>query len=255
LPEEPAKAIVELRDVGVVYPGDIVALENISLRVCSGDFVGLIGPNGAGKSTLLKVILGLVRPTTGSVTLFGEEVSAANLRLIGYVPQTVFGRDRNFPATVYEAVMMGRVPHSSHLPWFNADDKAKVSKALEELGISALKGRRMNELSGGQMQRVFTAKALVGDPKLLIFDEPTSGVDTRAKSEFYEILEHLNKDRGITTILSLHDIGVVTKLAKTILCVNRTLYFDGGTKEFNAGSILAKAYGYPVEVVEHGEHP
>jgi zinc transport system ATP-binding protein len=255
MPEETGKVIVEIGDVSVTYTGDIVALEHISLKVISGDFMGLIGPNGAGKSTLIGVMLGLVTPTTGYVKLFGEPVSAENLRKIGYVPQTPYGKDRNFPATVYETVLMGRVPHSNHLPWFSSEDHAMATKALERLGISDLKRRRMNELSGGQMQRVFTAKALVGDPKLLIFDEPTSGVDTRAKNEFYSILEHLNKDLGITMILSLHDIGVVTKLAKTIVCVNRTLYFDGMTKDFNAGSILAKAYGYPIEVVEHGEHP
>jgi len=250
-----AQPVVELHDVQVTYPGDIVALEHISLEVQAGDFLGLIGPNGAGKSTLLSVIVGLVKPTAGYVKLFGAPVSAENLRKVGFVPQTPHAKDWNFPATVYETVLLGRVPLSNHLPWFDAEDHAKAAQALERLGIGDLRRRSINELSGGQMQRVFTAKALVGDPQLLIFDEPTSGVDAPSKSEFYSILEHLNKDLGITTILSLHDIGVVTKLAKTIVCINRTLYFDGKTKDFDAGSILSKAYGYPIEVVEHGEHP
>jgi zinc transport system ATP-binding protein len=255
LPLESGRPVVELHDVQVTYPGDIVALEHISLEVQAGDFLGLIGPNGAGKSTILSVIVGLVKPTSGYVRLFGAPVSAVNLRKVGFVPQTPHTKDMNFPATVYETVLLGRVPLSNHLPWFSAKDHAKADQALERLGIGSLKDRSINELSGGQMQRVFTAKALVGDPQLLIFDEPTSGVDAHAKSEFYSILEHLNKDLGITTILSLHDIGVVTKLAKTIVCVNRTLYFDGKTKDFDAGSVLSKAYGYPVGVVEHGEHP
>jgi zinc transport system ATP-binding protein len=247
--------VVELHDVEVTYPGGITALEHISLEIRAGDFVGLIGPNGSGKSTLLSVIVGLVKPTVGTVKLFGAPVSAENLKKVGFVPQTPHAKDRNFPATVYETVLMGRVPLSNHFPWFDAEDHAKAHQALERLGISDLRKRSINELSGGQMQRVFTAKALVGDPQLLIFDEPTSGVDAHAKAEFYSILEQLNRELSITTILSLHDIGVVTKLAKTIICINRTQYFDGKTKDFDAGSILSKAYGYPVEVVEHGEHP
>jgi zinc transport system ATP-binding protein len=255
LSKDTGQPVVELHDVQVTYPGDIVALEHISLEVRAGDFLGLIGPNGAGKSTILSVIVGLVKPTSGYVKLFGAPVSAENLKKVGFVPQTPHTKDWNFPATVYETVLLGRVPLSNHFPWFDEEDHAKAVQALDRLGIGDLKRRSINELSGGQMQRVFTAKALVGDPQLLIFDEPTSGVDAHAKSEFYSILEKLNIELGITTILSLHDIGVVTKLAKTIVCVNRTLYFDGKTKDFDAGAVLSKAYGYPIEVVEHGEHP
>jgi zinc transport system ATP-binding protein len=247
--------LVELKDVQVIYPGDILALQDITLQIQKGDFVGLIGPNGAGKSTLLSVIVGLIKPSAGEVRLFGKPVSPENLRRVGFVPQTPHAEDRNFPATVYETVLLGRVPLSSHLPWFTAEDHAKAARALELLGIGDLMRRRINELSGGQLQRVFTAKALAGDPELLIFDEPTSGVDAMAKVEFYSILERLNREMGITTILSLHDIGVVTQLANTIVCINRTLYFHGTTKDFDARSVLPKAYGYPVEVVEHGGHP
>jgi zinc transport system ATP-binding protein len=247
--------LVELKGVEVAYPSGIVALEDITLEIKRGDFVGLIGPNGAGKSTLLGVIVGLIKPTAGEVRLFGKPVSSDSLKKVGYVPQNPRARDRNFPATVYETVLLGRVPLSNRLPWFTAEDHEKALGALELLGIGDLRRRRINELSGGQLQRLFTAKALAGDPELLIFDEPTSGVDTKAKAEFYSILQRLNKDMGITTVLSLHDIGVVTELAKTIICINRTLYFHGGTKDFDAHSVVSKAYGYPVEVVEHGDHP
>jgi zinc transport system ATP-binding protein len=150
---------------------------------------------------------------------------------------------------------MGRIPYSRPFPWFGREDHRKVEEALKRLDIEDLKNRKIGELSGGQTQRVFTAKALVGEPKMLIFDEPTSGVDSEAKKEFYSILEQLNRDFGITTILSIHDLGVVTKLARTIICINRTLYFDGLTTGFNSNVILPKVYNFAVEVIKHGDHP
>ena len=254
-PSSTKDPIVELNDVGVKYPGGIEALQHITLEICKGDFVGLIGPNGAGKSTLLSVILGIIKPTTGYVRLFGEPISTKNLRRIGYVPQTLYSKESNFPATVYETVLMGRIPFSPPYPWFGKEDRRKVEEALKRLEIYDLKNRRIGELSGGESQRVFTAKALVGDPEMLIFDEPTSGVDVEAKKEFYSIIELLNRDLGITIILSIHDLGVVTRLAKTIICINRTLYFDGLTPQFDANTILPKVYNYAVEVIKHGEHP
>ncbi len=247
--------VVELDDVGVKYVGDVQALEHITLEISEGDFVGLIGPNGAGKSTLLNVILGIVKPTSGSVRLFGEPISPKSLRKIGYVPQIPYSKDSNFPSTVYETVLMGRIPYSLKFPWFTKEDHRKVREALERLEIQGLRNRKIGELSGGQTQRVFTAKALAGDPEMLIFDEPTSGVDTEAKREFYSILEQFNRDMGITTILSIHDLGVVTQLARKIICINRTLYFDGLTARFDANAILPKAYDYPIEVIKHGDHP
>lgn len=247
--------IVELDDIGVTYHGDIRALEHITLKVSKGDFVGLIGPNGAGKSTLIAVMLGLAKPTTGSVRLFGEPISAKNLKRVGYVPQVANPKDRNFPSTVYETVLLGRVPHSSYFPWFSDRDRKKVEEVMTRLDIQHVRDRRIGDLSGGESQRVFTAKALVGDPELLILDEPTSGADVHVKSEFFDILERMNKELGITTILSLHDISAVTRIARTIICINRTLYFDGRTKEFKASSVLPKAYNYPIELIEHGEHP
>jgi zinc transport system ATP-binding protein len=249
------ETVVQLDDVGVTYSGEVQALEHITLEIHKGDFVGLMGPNGAGKSTLLSVILGVIKPTTGSVRLFGEPISSKNLKRIGYVPQIPYSKDRNFPLTVGEAVIIGRIPYSLHFPWFKKVDHLKSDEALKRLEIEDLRERRIGELSGGQTQRVFTAKALVGEPEMLIFDEPTSGADIEAKKEFYGILEHLNKELGITMILSLHDLGAITRLARTIICINRRLYFDDLTSRFDANSILPKAYNYAVDVIEHGNHP
>ena len=161
IPESTKETIVELNDVGVKYRGDVEALRHITLKIGKGDFVGLIGPNGAGKSTLLSVILGIIKPTTGHVRLFGEPISSKNLRKIGYVPQELYSKESNFPSTVYETVLMGRIPHSNPLPWFGKEAHRKVEEALKRFEIYDLKNRRIGELSGGETQRVFTAKALV----------------------------------------------------------------------------------------------
>jgi len=123
------------------------------------------------------------------------------------------------------------------------------------LGIDDLKDRKIGQLSGGQAQRVFVAKALVSNPKLLILDEPTSGVDALSKNEFYSLLEKFNRDLGITIILSSHDIATITKLANRVACINTSLFFCGSTSEFSSSSVISKVYGYPVELMHHTDHP
>jgi zinc transport system ATP-binding protein len=246
--------IVDLEQVGVQYEGGVQALENISLQIYQGDLVGIIGPNGAGKSTLLSVILGLVKPTSGEIRLFGNPISSLGLRRIGYVPQKAQPRDINFPSTVYETVLMGRVPKAGLFHRLAGEDHQKVKEVLERLELSDLKDRRIGLLSGGQSQRVFLAKALVSDPEILILDEPTSSVDAPSRREFYDILGKLNHESGVTLILSSHDIGIVTALAKRVVCINRTLFFCGDTREFAGSSILGKAYDHPIELVRHHDH-
>jgi len=249
-----SNVIVDLEQIGVQYEGGVQALENISLQIYQKDLVGIIGPNGAGKSTLLSVILGLVKPTSGNVRLFGNPVSGEGLRRVGYVPQKAQPRDINFPSTVYETVLMGRVPKAGLFHRLGSEDHQKVKEVLERLELSDLKDRRIGLLSGGQSQRVFLAKALVSDPELLILDEPTSSVDAPSRREFYDILGKLNHESGVTLILSSHDIGIVTALAKRVVCINRTLFFCGDTREFADSSILAKAYDHPIELVRHHDH-
>jgi zinc transport system ATP-binding protein len=249
-----SSVIVDIEQVGVQYEGGVQALENISLQIYQKDLVGIIGPNGAGKSTLLSVILGLVKPTTGTVRLFDNRISNDALRRVGYVPQKAQPRDINFPSTVYETVLMGRVSKAGLLHRLGKEDHRKVRSVLERLELYDLKDRRIGLLSGGQSQRVFLAKALVSDPELLILDEPTSGVDAPSRKEFYDILGRLNHESGVTLILSSHDIGIVTTLANRVVCINRTLFFCGDTREFADSSILAKAYDHPIELVRHHDH-
>jgi zinc transport system ATP-binding protein len=250
-----AKTVVEIRDVSVRYPSGVLALDGINIDVNDKDLIALIGPNGAGKSTLLKVILGLIKPTTGSVRLLGSEDLTKNLKYVGYVPQSAIARDANMPFTVFETVMLGRTPQAGLLHGVGAKDRQKVEEMLKLFGIFDLKTRKIGQLSGGQSQRVFLAKAMVADPKLLLLDEPTSGVDTTSKTEFYSTLERLNKETGVTVILCSHDIGVITKIANRVLCINRSQFFCGENADFHASTEIHKMYNHPVEIMDHDDHP
>jgi zinc transport system ATP-binding protein len=249
------KPIVEIRDVSVRYQNGVIALDGITLDVNDKDLIALIGPNGAGKSTLIKVILGLIKPTSGSVRLLGSEDLTKNLKYVGYVPQSAQARDANLPFSVFETVMLGRTPQAGLFHGTGAKDRQKVEEMLKLFGIFELKDRKIGQLSGGQAQRVFLAKAMVADPKLLLLDEPTSGVDTTSKTEFYQTLERLNKETGITVILCSHDIGVITKIANRVLCINRSQFFCGENADFHASTEIHKVYNHPVEIMDHDDHP
>jgi zinc transport system ATP-binding protein len=252
---EQANPIVEVRDVSVSYPNGVLALDGINIDVDEKDLIALIGPNGAGKSTLLKVILGLIRPTSGSVKLFGTQELSKNLKYVGYVPQSAQARDSNLPFSVYETAMLGRTPHAGLFHGVGAKDRQKVEEVLKLFGIFELKDRKIGQLSGGQSQRVFLAKAMVAEPKLLLLDEPTSGVDTTSRGEFYGILERLNKEKGITVVLSSHDIGVITKIANRVLCINKSQFFCGENVDFSASAEIHRVYDHPVELMHHDDHP
>jgi len=249
-----AKPVVELSDIVVQYPNGVVALDHISLNFYEGDLVRLIGPNGAGKSTLLSIILGLTRPTSGGAKLFGEPISSANLRRVGYVPQTMQSSATAFPATVFETVLLGRIPRAGLFHRLGKHDYTKVEEALEFLEILNLRDRKLDQLSGGQLQRVLVAKALTMDPELLLLDEPTSGADMHSKTEFYELLKRINEEHGTTVLLSSHDVGTITNMVKRVVCINGVVFFCGLRSEFTP-SILSQTYNYPVAVIEHGHHP
>ncbi len=231
--------VVELQNVSVQYPSGVTALEGITLEVFEKDLIGLIGPNGSGKSTLLKVILGLIKPNVGTVKLFGEPISEKNLRKVGFVPQRAQVEDANFPSTVYETVLLGRIPKVGLFRRFGRKDYEKVEELLNLIGIHDLKERKIGQLSGGQSQRVFLAKALVGDPKLLILDEPTSGVDLDSKREFYNIIGKLDRQLGTTIILASHEIGIVTKLATRVVCINKSQFFCGEITDVEGRSLFS----------------
>ena len=225
--------VVEIKNLTVQYPG-VRALDNVSFSVEQNDFLGIIGPNGAGKSTLFSCMLGLNTQYNGSIHFFGENIRVTKkyLRDVGYVPQKpIF--EKNFPATVKEIVRMGLRQKSN---------EERVDKVLQDVWIHELSHKRIGELSGGQQQRVFIAKALVDDPKVLILDEPVTGIDTQSTELFYGILRELNKKQNITIIWSSHDLDAVNKLANKVACLDRTLFFHGISDEFFSNEELVKKY-------------
>lgn len=233
------RPIVELKDVSVRYPNGVTALEGITFEAFERDLIGIIGPNGSGKSTLLKVILGLIRPNRGTVKLFGKPLSTKSLSLVGFVPQRTEVEDPNFPATVSETILLGRIPQAGLLRRLGRADQEKAEGVMKILGIYDLRYRKIGQLSGGQSQRVFLAKALVGDPKLLVLDEPTTGVDVDSKREFYGIVSRLNREMGTTIMVASHEITIVAKLANRLLCVNRSQFYCGDTSDPEADSLLS----------------
>ena len=163
-----------------------------------------------------------------------------NLKYVGYVPQSAQARDPNVPFSVFETVMLGRTPIAGLFHGMNAKDRQKVEETLKLFGIYELKDRKIGQLSGGQSQRVFLAKAMVSDPKLLLLDEPTSGVDAASKKDFYNILDRLNQETGVTVVLSSHDISVITKIANRVLCINKSQFFCGENEDFQAEKEIPK---------------
>lgn len=224
--------VVEIKNLTVEYSG-VRALDNISFSINQNDFLGIIGPNGAGKSTLFACMLGIITEFKGEIYFFGENIrkSKKYLRDVGYVPQKpIF--EKNFPATVKEVVRMG----------LKKGSEKKIDEALQQVWIHELSHRRIGELSVGQQQRVFIAKALVGDPKVLILDEPVTGIDKQSTEIFYSILHDLNQKHNITIIWSSHDLDAVNKLANKVACLNKTLFFHGVSQEFFSNEELIKQY-------------
>lgn len=220
-----ADTLLELKNVSFAYE-DKLAIDGATFSVKRGDFVGMIGPNGSGKTTLVKLILGLLKPSSGSIKLFGKDISDFNdWRHVGYVPQKATNFDQNFPATVFEVASMGRFAKAGLTKRLSKTDYGAVEKALELVGMLPLRGRRIGELSGGQQQRVFIARALAAEPELLILDEPTVGVDAEAQHAFYSLLKRLNKELGLALVLVSHDIGLVSKNVNKLACVNVAVTF------------------------------
>jgi zinc transport system ATP-binding protein len=240
--------VVSLRGVTVKYD-NVTALENVNLTVAEHDFLGIIGPNGGGKSTLLKVILGLVKPDRGRVSVLGRPPEQSRDQ-IGYVSQH-YSFDRDFPVNVREVVTMGRYGRAGLLRRYSGDDRAAVTQALDRVGMLAYGGKQIGRLSGGQQQRVFIARALVAEPKLLLLDEPMASVDPGMQTEFYEFLRDLKQSLSI--IMVSHDIGAVSVYVDSIACLNGQLFYHG-SKEISP-EVLETTYKCPVQLIAHGPVP
>ena len=235
--EEP---VVRLRAVSFGYGPGRPALDRVDFEVAKGDYVAVIGPNGGGKTTLLKVILGLRKPWSGSVEVFGGPPGKARSR-IGYVPQWT-GLNLDFPVTALDVVMMGLPPGLR-----GAAGRRRALASMEELGVASLASNHAGSLSGGQRQKIFVARALAGSPELLLLDEPAASVDQAGQGGLYELLEKLSAT--ITIILVTHDVGAVAGSVRSIACLNGRLVSHAETLGTEA---LWKAYGCPVDLISHG---
>ncbi len=246
--------VVELENVSVMYQTHL-ALKNITMRVRKGEFLALLGPNGAGKSTLIKTILGLMEPISGKVRVFG--VPPRNLgdrrTWIGYVPQ-VTNVDPNFPVKAFDIVLMGLYGKIGLFKRPTKKHREKAMHAMEMVGMQDFADRRFGALSGGQQQRLLVARALVVDPKLLLLDEPTTGVDTATSSSIYDILSRLHRE-GITIILVSHDVGIVSQYVDKVACINQSLVVHGKPAEVLTEDAIDRMYGCDAMLFIHGPMP
>ncbi len=246
--------IVRLTDVSFRYDDGKTVLEHIDFALEKGDFVGIVGPNGSGKSTLMKLILGLLEPTEGQVELFGQPIRKfRDWTRIGYVAQQVAHGVGGFPATVREVVASGLVGKVGLFRRLKPADHERVRQVIERVGLTAKTDERIGNLSGGQLQRVFIARALVAEPELLILDEPTVGVDQESIEQFYELLRSLKEESALTMMIVSHDVGVMTEWVNKVACLQRRLHFHGSAREFahNQETIMRAMYGESIRLLAH----
>jgi zinc transport system ATP-binding protein len=237
--------IIEIRDLWFSYNGQPI-LREVDLTVQRGDFMVMIGPNGGGKTTLLKLMLGLLEPDRGTVRVFGRPPGKVVHRL-GYVPQNVH-INKTFPISVLDVVLMGRLRTGKLWSHYTRQDRLAAQAALEQMRVGEYRNRRIGELSGGQVQRVFIARALVSGPEVLLLDEAMASIDAQSRREFYEAMSELN--RTVTIVAVSHDLMILSSHVKSVACINQKLhYHDSGeiTQE-----MLDKAYHCPVDLIAHG---
>ena len=248
------ETLINLQDISFSYGGPAV-LERVSLDIHEKEFLGIVGPNAGGKSTLLKLILGLLEPDQGKVRVLGRNPASARNQ-IGYVPQyPSFPRD--FPITVEQAVLMGRVGHGrgGFKQWLNCLLPGKFMQTDHELTLAALREveadhllqRQIGSLSGGQLQRVLLARALVTQPRILILDEPTANIDQRLESDIFDLLKRLNE--RMTILVVSHDIAFISSYVTRVACINRTLVCHH--TDAIDGDIIHNLYGEDVRMVAH----
>ncbi len=218
---------LELRDVRFAYPDGPAVFEALDLTVGRGELVAIAGPNGGGKTTLLRLALGLERPGQGEVRLFGEPVEVARRRgAIGYLAQRSQLR-LDAPATVREVVAAGRLARAGLLGRLSERDREHVAQAIGRVGLSSVADRPLARLSGGQQQRAFVAKALAGEPELLVLDEPTTGVDVEAQEALATLLAQLHGELGVTILYVSHEFGAVEHVVERLVLVRNGVVFDG----------------------------
>jgi manganese/iron transport system ATP-binding protein len=233
---------ISVQEVTVVYRNGHLALSEASFELGESSICGLVGVNGSGKSTLFKSIMGFVKPTCGAIRICGMAVNEALKRnIVAYVPQSE-EVDWNFPVSVQDVVMMGRYGHMNFLRMASREDHRKVDEALERVGLSALRGRQIGELSGGQKKRVFLARALAQQGRVILLDEPFTGVDVKTESTIIELMRDL-REQGHLMLVSTHNLDAVPDFCDQVVLLNRTVLAAGATQDVFTQTNLEQAFG------------
>jgi len=240
------KTLISVKNVSFGY-GNIKVLLNIDLSIQKGDFLALIGPNGSGKTTLIRIILGLLKPSNGKISIDGHSIQRFHdWGKIGYVPQNATHFDPYFPASVKEVVAMGLLSRKPFSRLTSKEDRL-IENILSQVGMEGHIQQRIGSLSGGQQQRVFIARAIANSPQVLFLDEPTTGVDKQTQEMFYDMLGHLNKHQGLTIVLITHEIGIINRHINKVACLNQRLIYHGSHEKF----CRSKAFK---DMLDNGHH-
>jgi len=245
-----SKALVSFSKVTCGYQKNIV-FHDLSLQIFPHQFAGLVGPSGAGKSTLLKSILGVAPILAGTISVAGTKVNGQVPPHVGYVPQ-IETVDWDFPVTVEQVVAMGLYRKSSRLPWLTRQERTRIRDLLSRLSIGHYADRQIKMLSGGEQQRVFLARALIGEPKILILDEPTSGVDVKTQHAILHLLGEINR-KGVSILLTTHDLNAVARHLPWVICFNRGVVAQGDPEEVFTSEVLSRTYDSEMSVIRKGD--
>jgi zinc transport system ATP-binding protein len=233
---------IEVKNVSYSYNSQLV-LDDVTLEIKRGEYVGILGPNGGGKTTLIKIILGILKPQSGEVRI----LDSTGKQKIGYIPQRINFSSEYFPATVEEVISSGLT--SQNLSF--SVNATKVQNIMVKFDIQKLAKKLISQLSGGEKQKVFIARSMVADPSILILDEPTVAIDTPSQSEFYDFLRDVNKNTGVTVVLISHDISMVATEVNKIFFLNNHIECFHSGEEFLKPQNLARIYDKNVNLISH----
>jgi len=239
--------VISFENLSFSYDGS-PALEDVNLIIDEREFACIVGPNGGGKTTLVKLVLGLLKPSAGRVRVFGQPPRGVRSRM-GYMSQHVH-LDSQFPVSVMDVVLMGRLGNGRPFRPYRREDRSAAEKALQEVDLYDLRSRPFSTLSGGQLRRLFIARAIACQPELLLLDEPTANLDPRIEQELYQVLDDLNK--RMTVVVVSHDMALVSRFVQKVICVKRNVHVHP-TCEVEGG-MFSEIFGTDVRLIRHDRH-